>query len=99
MDNKSVYTTGEAAKFLHVHQTTVIDWIEKGLIGSYRTPGGHRRIQRGALLQFLHTHRMPVPGSLKEGPGHVPLVGVEPERHVHDAYQMNPYGRQKREAR
>ena len=68
MHNKMVYTTGEVADLLHIHQTTVIDWAKKGLVKSYRTPGGHRRIQRDSLLTFLHSHQMPVPVELESKP-------------------------------
>jgi len=65
MDHKSVFTTGEVADLLHVHQTTIIDWIDKKQLESYRTPGGHRRIQRESLLKFLQDHSMPVPNILE----------------------------------
>jgi excisionase family DNA binding protein len=32
--------------------TTVVRWIEAGLVVAYRTPGGHRRITRDQLHQF-----------------------------------------------
>lgn len=91
MDIKTVYTTGEIAKLLHIHQTTIIDWMEKGLIEGYRTPGGHRRIQREALLLFLQAQKMPLPAPLRAESSHIPLVGVESERHLHEAYQINPH--------
>ena len=65
MNSKYVFTTGEVADLLHIHQTTVIDWARKGLVKSYRTPGGHRRIEKGALLIFLHQHQMPIPNELE----------------------------------
>lgn len=65
MDSKQVFTTGEIADLLHIHQTTVIDWAKKGIVKSYRTPGGHRRIERSSLLAFLHEHKMPVPAELE----------------------------------
>jgi len=68
MDSKRVFTTGEIADLLHCHQTTVIDWAKKGFVKSYRTPGGHRRIERESLLAFLHNHKMPVPVELEPKP-------------------------------
>lgn len=65
MDQKVVFTTGEVADMLHVHQTTIIDWIDKKQLNSYRTPGGHRRIQREFLLKFLEEHSMPMPSALQ----------------------------------
>jgi excisionase family DNA binding protein len=66
MFDKMIYTTGEVANLLHIHQTTVIDWAKKGLVKAYTTPGGHRRIQRESLIQFLHSHKMPVPSELEQ---------------------------------
>lgn len=65
MTSKLVFTTGEVADILHMHQTTVIDWAEKGIVKSYRTPGGHRRIQKESLLDFLHKHKIPIPDELE----------------------------------
>lgn len=65
MESKQVFTTGEVADLLHIHQTTVIDWAKKGIVKSYRTPGGHRRVQRDSLISFLHEHKMPVPAELE----------------------------------
>ncbi len=71
MTEKYVYTTGELASLLHIHQTTVIDWAKKGLIKSYRTPGGHRRVERASVIDFLKRHEMPMPAELepKDQPG------------------------------
>ncbi len=66
--DKRVFTTGEVADLLHIHQTTVIDWAKKGLVKAYRTPGGHRRVEVGALLSFLSEHKMPVPDELMHRP-------------------------------
>lgn len=77
MDQKQVFTTGEVANLLHIHQTTVIDWAKKGLVKSYRTPGGHRRIQRENLLAFLHDHQMPIPEEMEHHikPTETPRLG------------------------
>jgi len=65
MDRKAVFTTGEVANLLHIHQTTIIDWAKKGLVINYKTPGGHRRIEKESLLTFLHNHKMPIPAELE----------------------------------
>jgi len=79
MENKHVFTTGEVADLLHIHQTTVIDWAKKGFVKSYRTPGGHRRIQRESLLVFLHEHKMPIPTELEAKP----KLSEHPTLHEH----------------
>lgn len=77
MEPKQVFTTGEVANLLHMHQTTVIDWAEKGIVKNYRTPGGHRRIERESLLDFLHKHKMPIPAELEphRPAAVIPLLG------------------------
>lgn len=89
MHNKQVFTTGEIASLLHIHQTTVIDWVDKGLLGSYKTPGGHRRIAKESLFRFLAKHNMPIPNILTGGPSHI--TEDEKHRHLHESFQINPY--------
>ncbi|PYS39584.1 MAG: hypothetical protein DMG14_13455, partial [Acidobacteria bacterium] len=43
--SKTIYTTHEVSRLLHVNPRSVINWIEQSLLPSYRTPGGHRRIR------------------------------------------------------
>jgi excisionase family DNA binding protein len=63
---KTIYTTHEVSRLLHVNPRSVINWIEQSLLQSYRTPGGHRRIRHDDLLAFLRRHRIPTPASLVE---------------------------------
>lgn len=93
MYKKSVFTTGEVANLIHIHQTTVIDWVDKGILSSYKTPGGHRRISREALFKFLDHHNMPVPNILMGIPGG--SEEDEKHRHLHESFQVNPYSQSK----
>jgi excisionase family DNA binding protein len=76
---KTIYTTHEVSRLLHVNPRSVINWIEQDLLPSYRTPGGHRRIQREDLLAFLRKHKIPTPESLVEGKFSVLIVDDEDE--------------------
>src|SRR5215469_430823 len=78
-DAKSIYTTHEVSRLLHVNPRSVINWIEQNLLSSYRTPGGHRRIRRDDLLVFLRKHQIPTPESLVEGKFNVLIVDDEQE--------------------
>ena len=78
-DAKSIYTTHEVSRLLHVNPRSVINWIEQSLLPSYRTPGGHRRIRRDDLLAFLRKHQIPTPESLVEGKFSVLIVDDEQE--------------------
>ena len=50
---------GRACRILDVNQVTLRRWADRGLIQSYRTPGGHRRFSREEL-QSLTEQSQPV---------------------------------------
>lgn len=60
------FTTHEVARMAHVSPSTVLNWIDRGLLGAHRTVGGHRRVPRDQLVRFLREHSMPVPARLTE---------------------------------
>jgi len=55
------YSTHEISRMLSVDRTTVVRWIERGLIPAYRTPGKHRRVRRSDLIRFVATQSLDVP--------------------------------------
>jgi CheY-like chemotaxis protein len=61
---KTIYTTHDVSRLLHVNPRSVINWIEQDLLQSFRTPGGHRRIRHDDLLSFLRKHQIPIPSVL-----------------------------------
>ncbi len=63
---KVAYGTYEAAQICHVTPSTIGNWIEKGLIPTFTTGGGHRRMWAKDLLNFLHKHNMPIPDFLQD---------------------------------
>ncbi|MDD2806724.1 MAG: response regulator [Elusimicrobiales bacterium] len=63
---KKFYTTSQTAEICSVAHTTVIRWIGEGKIKAHETPGGHRRIEKADLLDFLKRFSMPVPASLED---------------------------------
>jgi len=76
---KSIFTTHEVSKLLHVNPRSVINWIEQSLLPSYRTPGGHRRIRREDLLAFLRKHQIPTPAPLVDEKFNLLIVEDEEE--------------------
>jgi excisionase family DNA binding protein len=46
-------TTGQAASLCSVTPDTVLKWIKAGKIPASRTPGGHYRISRSDVEQFI----------------------------------------------
>lgn len=61
------YTTHEVSKFCNVYPTTVIKWIEEGMLPAFTTPGGHRRVKRGDLMDLMKKNNMPTPEELLKG--------------------------------
>jgi excisionase family DNA binding protein len=60
----STFTTYEIAKFCDVYPSSVIHWINDGKLKAYVTPGGHHRVTREDLLQFLKQFNIPIPAEL-----------------------------------
>jgi excisionase family DNA binding protein len=57
-------TSHEVARLLRVSASAVLSWIDKGWLTAHRTPGGHRRVERTVLVDFLRQKKMPIPQSL-----------------------------------
>jgi len=74
---KSIYTTHDLSRLLHVNPRSVINWIEQDLLQSFRTPGGHRRVRHEDLIVFLRKHKIPIPVSLTAGTFNVLVVENE----------------------
>lgn len=58
---KEVFTTFEVAKICNANITSIKNWIEDGKIRAFRTPGGHYRIEKAVLIDFLNRYGMPNP--------------------------------------
>lgn len=51
-----ILTTREAAQMLGVAVSTAQAWMEGGALPTWKTPGGHRRVHRSAVMQLLRQH-------------------------------------------
>jgi len=56
-----ILTVSQASKYCKVSPKTIINWIEAGHLKAYKTVGGHRRIKKEDLDQFLKEKGMPLP--------------------------------------
>ncbi len=63
--NKDILTTYDIAKYCKVSPRTVVQWIGKGMINAYRTPGNHSRVKVHDFLAFLKKYNMPVSKELE----------------------------------
>lgn len=53
MEEKTVFTTKEAAKYLGISTATIYRMEKQGLISSIRTPGGQRRFSKEVIDRYL----------------------------------------------
>lgn len=63
---QEVYTTFEVASICNANITSIKNWIEKGELQAHRTPGGHYRIKKKVIKDFLNRHDMPNPFAERE---------------------------------
>jgi excisionase family DNA binding protein len=64
IDADQLLTSHQVGALLQVNPSSVKKWVNEGLIAAFRTPGGHRRIRAGDLVEFLDEHKMPIPRPL-----------------------------------
>lgn len=62
---KKAFGTYEIAGICHVSPSTVGNWVEKGLLPTFTTGGGHRRVWAHDLADFLNKHNIPIPEELR----------------------------------
>ena len=60
------FTSHQVGDILQVNPSSVVKWINDGILSAFRTPGGHRRISASELVRFARHHGMPIPEELKE---------------------------------
>ncbi len=72
------FTTFEASRLLGVSLPTIVNWVKANRLKAHKTPGGHRRIARTDLIDFLQKYEMPVPKELVDGPsGPIRILAVD----------------------
>ena len=55
MTDTNTYSTRQAAEVFDLSQSTVQRMADEGTIPSYRTPGGFRRLDAGAVQEYKRT--------------------------------------------
>jgi excisionase family DNA binding protein len=58
---EEIFTVFQACKYCKVSPKTIINWIESGHIKAFKTVGGHRRIKKTDLEDFMKKQGIPVP--------------------------------------
>jgi CheY-like chemotaxis protein len=59
------FTSHQVGDILQVNPSSIVKWINDGILKAFRTPGGHRRVTSTELVRFAQAHGMPVPEELK----------------------------------
>jgi excisionase family DNA binding protein len=72
-----ILTTFQAARLCGVSHKSIERWIDAGFLRGFRTPGGHRRVHRADLLEFIQKRRtVDKSPSTAPGAGELPRVLV-----------------------
>ena len=58
------YTTHDIARFCDVYPSSVLHWINGGKLRTYQTDGGHHRVTREDLIDFLQRLNIRLPDEL-----------------------------------
>jgi excisionase family DNA binding protein len=82
-EREKVFTTFQAADYCRVSPFTIRNWIESGVLPGYKTPGGHRRILKRDLDEFLKKHGMPGPEQ-SVSPAKKKVLVVDDDKSVND---------------
>jgi excisionase family DNA binding protein len=75
---KDTYSTHDVAKICCVTPTTVIRWIEDGLIPAFKTVGGHRRVRREDLEKVCRERSIPFNVPTGTEVGRILVIDDEP---------------------
>lgn len=67
MGDGAVLTTWEAGRYANLSASTIKNWVKKGGLKAYKTPGGHYRIRLSDLDRFLVSRGMPLPMAVMQG--------------------------------
>lgn len=58
------FGTSDIARICRVSAPTIAKWIDQGKMPAHVTVGGHRRVLREDLMDFLRKYRFPLPADL-----------------------------------
>ncbi len=64
LPREPIFVASQVAHILNVDLKTVHNWVERGDIDAFSTPGRHLRFRRRTLLHFLRRYDMPIPAEI-----------------------------------
>lgn len=81
---EKIFTTHEIAGFCGVYPSSVVNWINSGKLKSFQTAGGHHRVKRESLLEFMRQLSIPIPASVA---GRASVLIVDDDKEVAGAVE------------
>ncbi len=72
-------STTQAALLIGVSDQSVANWVDSGELRAGKTPGGHRRIAQGDLIDFLRRQNLRIPAELLPPGTTILVIDDEPE--------------------
>lgn len=72
-----IYVASQVASIWNVDLKTVHNWVERGDIEAFCTPGRHLRFRRRSLLHFLRRYNMAIPEELAPNKPRVCIVDTD----------------------
>ena len=76
---EEILTVFQACKYCNVSPKSIINWIESGHIKAFKTVGGHRRIKKTDLEDFMKKQGIPIPAEeLKDERKKILIVDDDP---------------------
>lgn len=64
VETKELYVASELADLCKVDLKTIHNWVDKGHLAAFRTPGRHLRFKAADVLAFMTKFGYPVPTAL-----------------------------------
>jgi excisionase family DNA binding protein len=74
---KQEFKTSDVARIFDLTHMTVINWIKSGRLPAYETGGGHYRIMRHDLIDFIKDTGKPLPKELESDKYRILIVDDE----------------------
>lgn len=74
LPREPIFVASQVAQIWNVDLKTVHNWVERGDIEAFSTPGRHLRFRRRALLHFLRRYNMPIPPEIAPKRPHLLVV-------------------------
>ena len=87
-EEETFLTTRQAAERLGVNFRTIQNWVEKGVLHAWKTVGGHRRIARSSVDDFLLQRKNALHGIPEVPQEKLKILIVEDESALRGVYEV-----------